>query len=201
MTITPATRTYFRSILWIFALMLLANPAGAQVINEFVIGHTGTDRHEYMELSGAPGQSYANLSFVILDGSVNPGQVLYVVTAGTTDANGIWWSGYLGTSVIETSDRSTSILLVDGFTGATGNDLDSNNDGTLDSRPWASLLDDVAVNNQHSGIPAVNNLYSATVLREFDPAWDNQSYGPGGASRVPNATDTNAVSDWVRNDW
>ena len=37
-----------------------------------------------------------------------------------------------------------SVLLVEGFTGANTNDLDTNNDGTLDSRPWSALIDSVA---------------------------------------------------------
>ncbi|MDA7644108.1 thrombospondin type 3 repeat-containing protein [Verrucomicrobiales bacterium] len=37
-----------------------------------------------------------------------------------------------------------SVLLVEGFTGANTNDLDTNNDGLLDSRPWATLTDSVA---------------------------------------------------------
>ncbi|MEZ5975601.1 MAG: hypothetical protein R3E96_12390 [Planctomycetota bacterium] len=43
----------------------------------------------------------------------------------------------------ENSDNVTH-LLVTGFTGADGDDLDTNDDGILDTTPWASIVDSVA---------------------------------------------------------
>jgi len=45
---------------------------------------------------------------------------------------------------LENSDNLT-FLLVSGFTGAANTDLDTNDDGVLDSTPWTSVLDSVSV--------------------------------------------------------
>jgi uncharacterized repeat protein (TIGR02543 family) len=75
---------------------------------------------------------------------------------------------------------------VQGFTGAAGNDLDTNNDGILDSRPWAHLVDNVAVKDDDPN----DKVYSSVSL-----------HGVFGASRIPNGTDTESAGDWVANDF
>ena len=42
---------------------------------------------------------------------------------------------------------SISLLLVKDFTGSPGTDLDTDNDGVLDSTPWDSIVDAVAVSD------------------------------------------------------
>ncbi len=64
----------------------------------------------------------------------------------------------------------------------------------FDSTPWTRIVDDVAVFD--GGTTDVT--YSATVL---DAGFDGGSFAPGGASRIPNATDTNTTADWLRNDF
>jgi uncharacterized protein len=55
---------------------------------------------------------------------------------GTTNAGGYWTTGFL-TNVFE--NGTVTLLLVKGFTGAVGNDLDTNNDGIFDTIPWDEL--------------------------------------------------------------
>jgi len=45
---------------------------------------------------------------------------------------------------LENSDNIT-LMLVQGFTGAINNDLDTNDDGVLDTTPWTAVLDKVSV--------------------------------------------------------
>jgi predicted extracellular nuclease len=85
-------------------------------------------------------------------------------------------------------------LLVEGFTGSSGQDLDTNNDGTFDVTPWSRIVDDVAVEDT-SG---TNFTYSATVLA---PGFDGGTFTVGGASRIPNSADTDTTADWLRNDF
>jgi hypothetical protein len=45
---------------------------------------------------------------------------------------------------LENGDNVT-FMLVSGFTGAVNDDLDTNDDGTLDATPWTAVLDEVSV--------------------------------------------------------
>ena len=63
----------------------------------------------------------------------------------------------------ENSDNVTH-LLVRGFTGAVGDDLDTNDDGTLESTPWSSIVDSVAL-IETLDIPAAGEqVYSDTQV-------------------------------------
>lgn len=169
----------------------VASP-GTPVINEFVFNHTGTDTHEYVELFGDPSTSYSTLTILQIEGDgLGAGVIDSVHVVGTTDANGFWTTAFLNNKF---ENGTVTLLLVQGFSGAVGNDLDTNNDGVLDSIPWTSLVDDVAVSDGG----ASDRTYSAVVLT---PGFDGGIFTPGGASRIPNGTDTDTVSNWVRNDF
>jgi len=165
------------------------------VINEFVANHVDTDTNEYIEIIGDPDFDYSAFALLQIEGDFTTtgatGLVDRVWTVGTTDAGGFWWSGYLN-NLIE--NGSISLLLVEGFTGAVGNDLDTDNDGILDSMPWARFVDSVAINDGGSG----DLVYGTTVL---NANYDAVNFTPGGASRIPDGFDTDAITDWVRNDF
>lgn len=163
------------------------------IINEFVFNHVGTDTNEYVEIFADPNTDYSTFSILQIEGdsSSTPGTVTSVQQVGTTDANGFWTTGFLN-SVLQNGTQT--LLLVENFTGSVGNDLDTNDDGVLDLAPWTGLVDDVAVSDG-----GVSDLaYSSTVLT---PSFDSISLTPGGASRIPNGTDTDTAADWVRNDF
>jgi hypothetical protein len=136
------------------SMLLLASPAvagGGQVsINELRIDQPSTDSDEYFELAGPAGTVLDGLTYLVIgDGSGGSG-VLENVTAltGTIGASGYFVvaesSFGLGTADqtaslnFENSDNVTH-LLVSGFSGANGDDLDIDDDGTLDSTPWATI--------------------------------------------------------------
>jgi hypothetical protein len=133
--------------------------AQAVVINEIRIDQTGADSSEYFELAGSAGESLANLSYLVIgdNGSDSHGIVESVTQLSghslATDgfflaAEGSFALGGgvdLVTSLnFENSDNVTH-LLVSGFSGALGDDLDTNNDGSLDVTPWLGILDSVAL--------------------------------------------------------
>jgi hypothetical protein len=162
------------------------------VINEFVFNHTGTDTNEYVEIFGEANTDYSSLTILQLEGDgTGAGVVDSAVSVGTTDANGFWTTGFLGN---EFENGAVTVLLVAGFSGSEGDDLDTDNDGELDSTPWTQIVDDVAVSDGG----ASDRTYASTVL---DASFDGGSFTVGGASRIPNGTDTDAVGDWVRNDF
>ena len=64
----------------------------------------------------------------------------------------------------ENSDNVT-FLLVQGFSGLNGNDLDTNDDGTLDVTPWTAIADSVALILAPNPPPAgVELAYSANTV-------------------------------------
>ncbi|MGB1287225.1 MAG: hypothetical protein ACPG7F_11870, partial [Aggregatilineales bacterium] len=173
-------------------------PADDPVINEFVANHVGVDVAEFVEIYGTPGVDYSAFTILEIEGDiVAPGIIDGTWTAGTTNADGFW--------TVSASDTATDIeggtitlLLVEDFTGVEGEDLDTDNDGTFDSTPWTRIVDSVSVND--GGATDVD--YSAIVLDEsFDDAVYDGAFAPGGASRIPNGTDTDSTADWVRNDF
>ena len=163
------------------------------VINEFSASTTGTDV-EYVEIFGAPDTDYTAYNILEIEGDSGaaPGTVDEVISVGTTDANGFWLAN-LPANALE--NGTITLLLVSGFGGSLGNDLDTDDDGTFDVTPWDAIFDAVAVNDGGSedltyGIPALGPNYDGI-----------SSFAPGGASRIPDGFDTDAATDWVRNDF
>ncbi|MDA8020368.1 MAG: endonuclease [Thermoanaerobaculia bacterium] len=179
----------------VLATALVVPPVDGQVINEFIVNHLGSDQYEFLEISGAPSTDYSDLVILELDGDSagNPGLVESAHPVGSTDAEGIWWSGFLG-DIFPTND-SLSFVLVSQWSGFVGQDLDSNDDGVFDVTPWTNLFDAVGVDDDD---PSDRWYGGATVL---SPNFDGVSFVPAGASRIPNGTDSESVADWLRNDF
>ena len=124
-------------------------PSVPPVINEFVFNHTSTDSSEFLEIKGVANTNYSAYRLLVIDGdSGSRGTVDRIITPGTTDANGYWASAYLNEQF---ENGTQTLLLVSGATITTGTDLDTNDDGILDSTPWASLADAIAVNDGDAG--------------------------------------------------
>ena len=162
------------------------------VINEYSASTTGTDV-EFVEVYGSPSADYSAYTILEVEGdsSSTMGTVDEVIPVGTTDGAGFWLAS-LAADTLE--NGSLTLLLVEGFTGSLGQDLDTDNNGVLDVTPWTALVDDVAANDGGAG----DLSYSLTVLVAN---YDGLPYMPGGASRYPDGTDTNTTADWVRNDF
>jgi hypothetical protein len=127
------------------------------IINEIRIDQTGTDNDEYFELSGAPGTLLEGVFYIVigdgggasgtieevtdLTGSAIPPSGLFVAAESTFTMG----AANLTTSLnFENSDNVTH-LLVFNFTGSDGTDLDTNDDGVLDSTPWEEEIDRIAL--------------------------------------------------------
>lgn len=163
------------------------------VINEFSASTTGTDV-EFVEFFGTPDTDYLAYTLLEIEGDISGtviGTVDEVISLGTTDANGLQLIN-LAANALE--NGSLSLLLVKNFTGALGNDLDTDDDGNFDVMPWDALVDSIAVNDGGAG----DITYGTTTL---GVAYDGAAFAPGGASRIPDGTDTNSTADWVRNDF
>ncbi len=126
-------------------------------INEIRIDQPGSDNDEYFELAGDPGTSLDGLTYLVIgDGSGGDGTIEEVtdLTGNAIGASGFFVAAEssftLGTADLTTSlnfENSDNVthLLVAGFTGSNGDDLDTNDDGTLDVTPWAAVVDLIAL--------------------------------------------------------
>ncbi len=163
------------------------------VINEFSASTTGTDV-EYIEILGEPNYDYSALTLLEIEGDFSgtaTGTVDEVIAVGTTDASGFWLAS-LAANTLE--NGTLTLLLVENFTGALGNDLDTNDDGVFDSTPWTQVVDAIAV---HDG-GASDLTYGVPAL---GVSYDGLPFAPGGASRIPDGIDTGTTADWMRNDF
>jgi hypothetical protein len=126
-------------------------------INEIRIDQPGSDDDEYFELSGTPGGSLDGLTYIVigdgtggsgtvevvvaLDGSTIPPPGFFVVAKPTFTLGA---ADLVTDFFFENSDNLTHVL-VKGFSGSLGDDLDTNDDGVLDVTPWTDILDLIAV--------------------------------------------------------
>ncbi len=166
-------------------------PGDAPVLNEFSASTDGTDV-EYLEVYGAANTDYSGLTVLQVEGdgsSPNLGTVSSAHDVGSTDGDG-FWLGDLSSNTLQ--NGTLTLLLVDGYTGETV--LDEDQDGAVDAPAWDVLVDAVAVTDGDAG----DLTYGEPVLA---PGYDGLSEAPGGASRIPDGTDTDSASDWVRNDF
>ena len=181
--------------------------AYATQINEIRIDQPSSDNDEYFELKGNPFESLNGLSYLVigdgaggsgvveavvnLDGQMLDGNGLFVAAEGTFTAG----TANLTTNLnFENSDNVTH-LLVNGFSGVSGDDLDTDDDGVLDVTPWTSIEDSVALQET---IGSGELLYSDTVVGPdgtFVPGhvyncaggWEIGTFSPVGETDTPGA--------------
>jgi predicted extracellular nuclease len=183
----------------ILAAVVQAPPLQAQsvrsapIINEFVFNHTGGDVNEYVEILGDPNTDYFDFSAIVIEGDASdPGRVDAVLRFGTTDARGLRTTLYRSGDL---ENGTQSVLLVEGFRGSQGRDVDTDDDGVIDNVLWTRIVDSVAVSDGDSADFTYGDL-------TFLPGFDGGSFTVGGASRIPDGNvTTGTVADFVRNDF
>jgi len=139
--------------------------APAAGINEIRVDQSGSDNDEYVELSAAPGTVLDGLTYIVIgDGSAGAGAIECALDiTGTVGSTGIFLiaedtftlNGVTPDQVVDTSDYTSSLafengdnvthMLVYAFGGAFGDDVDADDDGTMDNTPWLELVDGVAL--------------------------------------------------------
>lgn len=80
-------------------------------------------------------------------------------------------------------NNSLAILLVQGFTGARNLDLDTNNDGVFDAKPWASVMDSVGFGEGLKQTENFANLNGKGMI-------------PDSICRLPGSISTNDAAAW-----
>jgi hypothetical protein len=164
-------------------------------INEIVVSTTGVDR-EFIELVGTPGASLTGVSLLqVLPG----GEISRVIEfSGRIGVNGHYLAaspqaeailGVEGNQQIADNtftNGSRTYLLVQDFTGDVGDDIDLNDDGSVDVAPWAFIHDSVAPIDNDSPL-----IYSPNVIGP-----DGSFLSPGGY-RDPAGTGSFIQHDFV----
>jgi predicted extracellular nuclease len=192
-------------------LPLSAAPVAADShisISEIRIDQPSTDNDEFFELAGAAGAPLDGLTYLVIgDGTGGSGVLEAIVdlTGQAVPASGFFVAAE-STFTLGTADLTTSLnfensdnvthLLVSGFSGANGDDLDTNDDGTLDVTPWSTIVDSVAlVETVGSG----ELVYSTTTVGPdgtFVPGhvslcpagWAIGEFDPAGGDDTPGTT-------------
>ncbi|MCA9622833.1 MAG: DUF4215 domain-containing protein, partial [Myxococcales bacterium] len=152
---------------------------GTLGLNEIRIDQPGADNDEFIELNGVPGWDLTGSSVVVIgDGTGGSG-----VIEETIDLNGlsIWDFGIVYFYVVETTytidnfedlrrplnfenGDNVTFMLVEGFTGAIGDDLDGDDNGTLDVTPWTSIVDEVSLLQQPNPPTTTEWAYSSITV-------------------------------------
>ncbi|MBI1853611.1 MAG: immunoglobulin domain-containing protein [Planctomycetes bacterium] len=183
--------------------VLVVRTVPAITINEIRVDQTGTDNDEYFELTGPPGESLSGLTYVVIGDTSTPadscGRIEAIVSLNglSIPADGYFLAvedtftlqpignadlvlSSAGNALnFENTDNVTH-LLVRGFTGVNAQDVDTNDDGVLDSPPWTGVLDSVAIVLGSS--PPNDCTYSTTMVGP------KGAFTPGHVYRCPNAT-------------
>ena len=169
-------------------------PAQKVVINEFSASTDGDDV-EFVELLATPGTDLSGHRVLEIEGdsTTTPafGVIDQVVSFPAADMTGRSLAT-LGNGDLE--NGTVSLLLVTGTIPALGTDIDANDDGVIDDGLGFEVVDAVAV---HDG-GASDRTYGGVTL---GVSYDGLPFAPGGASRIPDGTDTDTTADWVRNDF
>lgn len=167
-----------KKIAMIAGLALATSSSFAVQINEIVANPPGTDQgFEYFELLGTANQTLAGLTFLVVEGDGTAAGTIdqaLSVASFATGANGLflWRDGSAALTpgvdpqtTVNVADFTPDIengaqtfFLVQGFSGAVGTDLDADNDGVLDTTPWASVEDVIGVKDNGAG-----TTYGATL--------------------------------------
>lgn len=176
------------------------------VLNEIFTDHPiDDDLNEFIELRGAPSEDLSGLTLLEIDGD-SQGIIDHVlslngVSLGTNGflIIGEQYEGFVpytlpnGTAVLDLDrtpnanleNGTISFLLVDNFTGAVGEDVDANDDGTMEYTPWTTVIDSVGWDDNG----ASDYVYASAALDLFAGA-------PDAASRIRGSTNRNDAADW-----
>ena len=154
----------------------------------------GTDV-EYVELLAEPGTDVSGYRVLEIEGdcAARPSALVdEVVSFDALDDEGraLAW---LPANALE--NGTISLLLVTGFTGALGDDLDANDDGVhrRRRRPRPSSTRSPSTTAERATAPTAAPCSTSRTMAG--------TFAPGAASRIPDGIDTDSTADWVRNDF
>jgi hypothetical protein len=196
-------------LLAIIALLAASGSAlaGGRLVefNEVFINAPGTDQgFEFIELKGVDGGlNLDGYTIVIIEGDPTGAGIIdqaLSLNGKATGSNGlfVWRDSSIVTSppvdpqtslfvqdfTPDIENGGNTYLIVQGFTGSVGQDLDTNNDGTLDVTPWTFVVD--AIGFWSNDDVAGSRVYAPQLggLNISDPAPQLQGFTPDTFVRI-----------------
>ena len=161
-------------------------------INEIRIDQPGRDDDEYFELFGTAGATLEGYTYLVIgDGSGGSGVIEAVIdlSGQSIPSDGFFLAAentfslatpdFLTPLNFENSDNVTHLLVSD-FSGSRGDDLDADDNGTLDVNPWTAIIDAVALIASTDG--SGDQVYSTNTVGP------DGSFVPGYVYRLPDGT-------------
>ena len=196
------------------------------LMNEFRIDCPGSDNDEYLEVMGPEGTDLTGISWIVIgDGSGGSGSVEAIINLdGVIDASGHYLVAessftlepasevdQTATLNFENSDNVTHMLVTNYYGGF--DDLDTDDDGTLDLTPWLEEIDSLSLVETTDGTG--DQVYSANqigptesgqvpghVHRCWDAgSWTEGIFEPLGESDTPGAQNIACASSGCEGDY
>jgi hypothetical protein len=99
---------------------------------------------------------------------------------------------FTGLGTGDLSNNAFVALLVSGYTGTNGQDLDTNDDGIFETTPWATIVDSISW-NEGTGTALAGRTYGA-------PSVSNVAFTPDSVSRLPGNFTPNTAAAWFGGD-
>lgn len=170
--------------------------------NEFRISSPGStdDTSNFVELFASPGASFNSLTLLVISGEFNPGSVDFVIPleGAVADENGFLLVANSANPDLDAGDVSidgldffgspVTFLVVDGFTGAQGDDLDPDDTGAIANEPWTSIAASLGAVD---GDDNVDQTYGAEDVIPADGG-----FPPAGAARDKDGTGAFVTRDF-----
>ena len=166
--------------------------APAVFINEIQVSTSSTD-WEFFELQGAAGTDLSSLTLIGVESDAGPsagtidreisllGQTIpsdgFFLGINTTGAATYGVTGDIDIPENAFENGTATYFLVADFTGAAGDDLDTNDDGVLDVTPWSEIVDSINIRDSASDFD-----YAAASVVGPDG-----TFLPSGTYRCPDA--------------
>ena len=170
-------------------------PQVTVAINEYRISSPGDtdDTSNFVELFTEPGASLSGKTLLVISGEFEPGSIDFAIdlSGAVADDNGFvliandqnpnLGAGDVGVADLDFFGSPQSFVVVEGFTGAAGDDLDVDNDGIFDAPPWDAILDSVSavdgdatpdVNYSDTVVPSDGSFTTAGAARDVDGTGD-----------------------------
>ena len=180
------------------------------LLNEIYVNNPGTDdNREFIEISASASTPLTDVWLLEIEGdgpnagTIDVAQNLSSLTSGSNGlvllgqnySSSTPWGDVLDPNTTLANltggtleNGSITFMLVEGFSGSNGMDLDTNNDGQLDVSPWSSVFDSVGWTDGG----AVDGVYSSAVL--------TQSGVPDAATRIFNDDRPETFDAWFNGD-
>jgi hypothetical protein len=176
-------------------------------ISDAVLDNVSNNFVEIYESAGTGGASLSGLTLLVVSGQFARGQIDFAVDLGSavTDSNGFVLVADNGTTAVTGSGdvilqdfdlfgSPSTFLIVSGFTGTQGSDLDVGDTGAFTSTPWTSIIDSLSLDiGMNAGNPISN--YSTNVLASAD------GFAPAGGRRDVDGTGTFGLLEFANDDF